>query len=305
MAMKRLYDRLDTRLFPAFMAAAESLNFTEAAKAAAMTQSGISQHIARLEEQIGLPLFQRGGGKISLTPTGVLLQQFVQDYVVQMEGFFAGATTQQEELNGMVTYAMPESCLFANHFETLLQDQKKNFPRIHLQVQIAGNEAIYDLLRNNQIDFAFVTEQFDTKAFEFLKFCDEEYALIGNENFFSGIDAGAVRDLPMIKWKGMRDSYEIWRNKAFPGKQTPAFGSLRTVGYVDSLFGVVTMLKAGAGVTILPYHCCQELIEKNELQVFRSSKPSELSHSVYIARLANHSHMAKVQCVIDSFMKTV
>ena len=51
MAFKEIYDRIDARLFPAFVAEAKTENFTEAARMAAMTQSGISQHISKLEEQ--------------------------------------------------------------------------------------------------------------------------------------------------------------------------------------------------------------------------------------------------------------
>ena len=49
----RDFTLLDTRLFKAFMAAAETRSFTHAATRAHMTQSGVSQHIAKLEEQIG------------------------------------------------------------------------------------------------------------------------------------------------------------------------------------------------------------------------------------------------------------
>ncbi|OYZ11959.1 MAG: hypothetical protein B7Y39_19090 [Bdellovibrio sp. 28-41-41] len=56
-----VFDRIDTRLFKAFLAAAIAENFTQAAEKAGMTQSGISQHIAKLEEQVGVGPTQRHG----------------------------------------------------------------------------------------------------------------------------------------------------------------------------------------------------------------------------------------------------
>jgi len=47
------FARLDGGSFKAFVAAAKALNFTTAAEKAAMTQSGVSQHVARLERELG------------------------------------------------------------------------------------------------------------------------------------------------------------------------------------------------------------------------------------------------------------
>ena len=268
MAFKEGYDRIDARLFPAFMAAAQTENFTEAAKIAAMTQSGISQHISKLEEQVGLPLFQRGGGHIKLTQTGRLLVRFIEDYMADVDRLFSQAGRDQTELSGTVRYAMPESCLFLSYFDSLLQTRAQDFPGIKLDVRIAGNDRIYDWLRDSQIDFAFVTEQFDLTSFKFLPFCDEEYALVGrDETLLKELKFGDVRSLPFVKWAGMRDCYEIWRDRAFPGKQLPAFASLMQAGNVDSLLGVMTMLKNAVGVTILPLHCCQDLVDRNEFYI--------------------------------------
>lgn len=51
-----------------FEAAARHLNFTAAARELGMTQSAVSYQIRLLEERLGLPLFHRQRGRVTLTP---------------------------------------------------------------------------------------------------------------------------------------------------------------------------------------------------------------------------------------------
>lgn len=53
-----------------FVAAYEERSFTAAAAREAATQSGVSQHVRKLEERFGARLFTRDGGRVSPTPAG-------------------------------------------------------------------------------------------------------------------------------------------------------------------------------------------------------------------------------------------
>ena len=57
-----------------FLAAAECLNFTEAAKRLFVAQSTLSKQIALLEDELGMKLFYRNNRTVGLTPAGVLLR---------------------------------------------------------------------------------------------------------------------------------------------------------------------------------------------------------------------------------------
>ena len=61
---------LDPRLLRAFVAIADAGSFTAAADRLHMTQSTMSQQIARLEEAIGRPLVDRAARPVRLTVTG-------------------------------------------------------------------------------------------------------------------------------------------------------------------------------------------------------------------------------------------
>lgn len=64
---------MDVKQLKYFVAVAESLSFTEAAKSLYVAQSAVSQQIAQLEKKMGIPLFDRNRRSVKLTPAGRVL----------------------------------------------------------------------------------------------------------------------------------------------------------------------------------------------------------------------------------------
>src|SRR6516225_6559906 len=66
-----------------FACAAELANFSAAAKALGLTQPAVSQRIQLLEQELGVPLFSRRGGRVLLTDAGRRLHGFAQRILAQ------------------------------------------------------------------------------------------------------------------------------------------------------------------------------------------------------------------------------
>jgi putative choline sulfate-utilization transcription factor len=62
----------------AFESAARLASFTAAARELGSTQPAVSQRIVQLEEDLGMPLFERGHRGVKLTPEGTLLYEAVR-----------------------------------------------------------------------------------------------------------------------------------------------------------------------------------------------------------------------------------
>src|SRR2546421_4814159 len=74
-------DRPDAAQLPhleTFARAAELSSFTAAAKALGLTQAAVSQRVAALEADLGVPLFTRQGGRVLLTNAGRRLHEYAQ-----------------------------------------------------------------------------------------------------------------------------------------------------------------------------------------------------------------------------------
>ncbi len=72
---------LDTHQLNVFLMAAETLNFTQAAKRLHMTQPSVSQHVQSLEQHFNTKLFRRIGRYIELTYDGEALVPLARELV--------------------------------------------------------------------------------------------------------------------------------------------------------------------------------------------------------------------------------
>ena len=68
-----------------FLAVAEQLNFTNAAKSLYVSQPALSKQIALLEEELGTQLFLRNSRKVALTAAGISLEQDLKEIHKQLE----------------------------------------------------------------------------------------------------------------------------------------------------------------------------------------------------------------------------
>lgn len=69
----------------AFLAVARAGSFRKAAEVLCVTQAAVSRSVQRLEEQLGLDVFERSGSGVRLTPQGVHLQRRTERHVQALE----------------------------------------------------------------------------------------------------------------------------------------------------------------------------------------------------------------------------
>lgn len=74
---------IDLHRLQAFIHAAETLSFSEAAKRLHLTQPTVSHHIRQLEKSLGVELFDRSGGSVKLSEGGRLLLPWAHKLVRQ------------------------------------------------------------------------------------------------------------------------------------------------------------------------------------------------------------------------------
>jgi DNA-binding transcriptional LysR family regulator len=68
----------EPELLRTFLAVSQSLSFTRAAEALGIRQPTVSQHVRRLEEAVGRPLFVRDTRSVALTSDGEAMAGFAR-----------------------------------------------------------------------------------------------------------------------------------------------------------------------------------------------------------------------------------
>ena len=297
------FKEIDSTLFKAFLFTAKELSFTRAAQRAAMTQSGVSQKIARLEEQIGQPLFLRVNKSVSLTETGLILLDYNERQQDELEKLFEELGNETRSVSGLVRYGMPHSCLFTPHFPLLLTAREK-FPDILLKVELCPNEEVVEKLIQREINFGFITKKSDNPAINHDLFAVEEYALVGSKGN-RGLKASAdfIRNLPFVSYPGMRNLFEIWKAGHFPSSRSLNYESLLIAGEINSLNAAITMIAHGIGWSVVPMHVVGKELERGEIHVFPGTEKKKIKSEIYIASLKGNRQPARVKMVLDTFQK--
>jgi len=294
------FSRLDYNSLNAFAAAARTLNFTSAARQAAMTQSGVSQHIARLERQLCAKLFTRASKKTRLTRAGEILLEFCEAQKESLDELFENIFSENNLLCGSVRYGMPYSCLLSPHFPKLL-DGNKGLEAINLKVNLCPNDIVLAKLISRQIDFGFVTKKENNPAVHFDLFCKEEYLLVGGDRArINPMNQSALLERKFVDYPGMSILFDIWAGHHF-GRKALSFRSFQIGSFINSLHGAITMLKHNMGITIIPRHCVMEFLKDGSLIEFNGPNKRPLLNDVHIVTLAGITPPARVRAVIDVF----
>jgi DNA-binding transcriptional LysR family regulator len=302
----RDFNLLDTHAFKAFWIAGKTLNFTEAAKQAAMTQSGISQHISRLEKQLGAPLFLRVNKKIFLTEAGLKLQAYIEKYLEDAYALKESISRSNETPAGSVSYAMPESCLMSPHFRLLLRERSKSFPQLKLKVDICPSEEVLAKILNGKIDFGFVTKIIDTAGIKFIPFCFEDYAIVASKKFEDGLtNAEQLRNFSFVSHPDAGTYFFHWLNHHFPKSRKIFWSSMDVVGEMGNLKGAIDMAEGGVGIAVVPRHCIVEALEKGKLHEIRGVKKTPANNQIYIASVDKTSSPRRVEVVTNAFLSMV
>lgn len=134
----------------AFFAVARLGSITLAAKQLALSQPTVTTQIRALEEQYGVELFHRGGGRLTLSDAGRRLLPRV-DALLQQELDIEFALRNSAELQGG-TLRLGATAPY--YTLTLAQRFRARHPRVELSVAAGNSRQMVDALLAYQVDLA-------------------------------------------------------------------------------------------------------------------------------------------------------
>lgn len=139
-----------------FLKIVEHKNFTRAAKACQVSQPALSQQMAKLEKEFGMPLFERQGRKIRLTETGRTLRTNAEKILHLVED-----TYRQIQDNGKSGQVSISTVPTVGPFLTtkLIHNLKRQFPEAKIQLTEEIPDALVARCVKGDIDFAITPVQ--------------------------------------------------------------------------------------------------------------------------------------------------
>jgi DNA-binding transcriptional LysR family regulator len=143
---------MEVRQLQIFRTLAEELNFTRTAEKVHTVQSNVTAQIKSLEEELGMPLFDRLGRRVALTDAGRRFQPFAEQALAAME---QGQRAMQagSEPSGPLRIGAPESVL-TYRLPQVLRAFRRRFPHVELIFRPYSDATLAIKLESGKFDMA-------------------------------------------------------------------------------------------------------------------------------------------------------
>ena len=245
---------ISIRQMRSVVAVAEEGSFTRAAKRENATQSGISQHVAAVEDILGIRLFERTSDGVLLTPAGNRYYRQVLEVLRGAEEAIIDAHSRRDTLSGIVRAGiMPVLARAA--LAPALERMAREHPDVSVHIMEGYSGALTDAVKAEELDFAVVPAFGGAVGLNVRHLAQDREMLVGGEQ--SGVEHGkpvCLQDLPPLKL--VTPSRTNIRRARIEDYLTTHSVRVERMMEMDAMLGTLDFVARSDWVTILPGVIC-------------------------------------------------
>jgi DNA-binding transcriptional LysR family regulator len=237
-----------------FLAVAEELNFTRAAKRLNIAQPPLTQQIKALEAEMGVTLFDRTGYRVELTDAGHSFVPQVARILADVRNAVVIAKRAAVGEVGHVRVGFTESASFNPLVTATFRNFQVSYPEVELSLEESPSTVLATALREGRIDAAFVRPPLRTGEGIALHLIDEEemvVAIPSNHPLAQRPDLD-IRDLA-------EETFVLYPRTERPGLADTVIAACEKAGfapkvkqYTPQLSSTINLVAASLGISIVP-----------------------------------------------------
>lgn len=272
-----------------FVAAADHLNFSRAARQLNLSQPPLTRHIQSLEAKLGARLFKRNTHEVSLTQAGGLFLEDARAILNQLDR----AAEAVQRLSQGETSRLRLAFIGALLDERLVQLIKRfraTNPNCQVQITDLAPAAQLSAIKAGELDGGFIGAKppGKMKGFEFVVWAKEPLVLAVPENHFLAKSKGLTwHQLRGLNWVMVSRIAATAFRQQFAQVDRQYKLSARIIQESDRVPAILTMVAAGNGVTMVPQSVAQ-LIKKG-ICFLKLPEPSPTLHQAFAFHSRNTS----------------
>lgn len=265
------------------LAVAEHRNFTLAAEKCFVTQPTLSMQIQKIEDELGILIFDRSTKPIQLTDIGkqIVIQAKnivnestrIKDIVDQQKGFIGG-----EFRLGIIPTVMPTL------LPMFLATFTKKYPKVKLILEESNTEEILSKLKNNHLDAAIAATPLEEEKIKEMPLYYEPFVVYVPENHrLDEKKTLTTDDLDPAEILLLRDGH-CFRDGILNLCQRKSESERSSFEIASGSFEtLIKLADEGFGTTLLPYLHTLDLPEKKQsrLRQFSEPKPAREVSLIY------------------------
>jgi DNA-binding transcriptional LysR family regulator len=243
---------LDVKRLRYFVTIAQEGKITEAAKKLHIAQPPLSQQLKLLEEELGVLLFERNGRHLELTEAGKLLYKKAENLLEQFEEVKKEVQETGKGLRGVLAIGCVKTC-FA-YIPERIQQFRTLYPEVTFHLRSGDSYRMAELLRNRDIEFAFVRLPLEMNEFSYLPLPDEPYVAVVPEHWLTNpanknISLAELAQMPLMLLHRISGigQYEVVLNHFKNHGYEP-----KIVCECPDASMILDLVSAGVGATVIP-----------------------------------------------------
>ena len=247
-----------------FLKVAERRNFTRAAEDLGVSQPALSRSVARLEEELGQPVFERQTRLLVLTEAGRLLRSRAEQIVAIIQDTRA-EITDDGQTGTLRIGAIPTIAPY--YLPQLLKSFREQCPDAHMVVHEDTTDYLLKAVHDGVVDVAILALPVESRYLEVQQLFEEELLLVVSpEHPLAGKKQIRVSDIESLPFVLLSEAHclsdnivSFCRQKAFHPVSVERTSQLATVQELVSL---------GHGVSMVPAMARQ--MDQTDRRVYRS-----------------------------------
>lgn len=274
-----------------FCTLADIGHFTQTAELLFMTQSGVSQHIKKLEQQLETALLIREGKSFSLTDAGIKLHQRGKDFLdnaVELEA----SIKQDDMFSGAVKIASPGSVGLKLYPYLLgIQQQHSN---LTIDYSFAPNSDIGVKVSERAVDIGLVTTLISQKNVICTPVAVEPLVLVTSSEIKS-ITWQKLKRLGFIDHPDAAHHGQLLLSQNFT--QFEHINQFPHKGFSNQISLILEPISRGIGFTVLPLHAVTAFHQQANILIHQLNQP--VNETLYLC-LNRHTFKTKRNTFIKS-----
>ena len=178
---------MEIRQFTYVSMVAECGSFTKAAARLFITQPALSNYINKLEEDLGVRLFDRSVTPVKLTYAGEQYLEYAKNGQILVEGLQRKMRDISQNQTGRLRLGFPSERIIYM-LPLLLPVFQKEYPGVRIETVNGSGERLTEALMTGDVDFVFMPVWNTRKGIGQYKVSDEELVLVAAKGYLKDED---------------------------------------------------------------------------------------------------------------------
>lgn len=261
---------MDLHQLYVFTKVVEHKSFSKAAEDIFLSQSTVSSHIHGLEKTLGVPLFDRVGREIILTPHGERLYQWALKLLLLKDQALMDIKEGTTALRGMIRIAASSV-----PGEFMLPKMVKQFRKEHHEVTFhitqSSSKTVAEQVLHGSVDFGILGEKYDNEKLQYLPLLKERLVLVTSNqvNLDGPVNMEKILNYPFVMRSSDSGTNAILER--FLKKKGITKDQLKIIAYIENGQSLIQFVTQNVGISIISETAAKEYARHNTLRMHEIS----------------------------------